>query len=94
MTKGRPLSKRLTALSLERNLTQKQQHCIVTMADRARRLEADLVAAQERVERLRALATAEGPDVSCGGYGVTSTGCYAGNLAHRVLLVLDEGDGS
>lgn len=94
MTKGKSVSKRLTLLSLARNLTSKQEHQLVALADRTRKMEAALTAAQEREERLRALATAEGPDVSYGGYGVTSTGCYAGNLAHRVLLVLDEAETS
>ena len=39
MTKGKPLSKRLTAFSLGKNLTQKQEHQIVAMADRARKME-------------------------------------------------------
>jgi hypothetical protein len=41
MTRRKPLSKRLTALSLARNLTSKQEHQVIAMADRARHLEAD-----------------------------------------------------
>lgn len=89
MTRRKPLSKRITILSIARNLTQKQEHQLVAMADRARKMEAEIETLRAREERLRDLVTAEGPDVSCGGYGVTSEGCYAGNLAHRVLLVLD-----
>lgn len=39
MTKGKPVSKRLTTLSLARNLTQRQEHQIIAMADRARTME-------------------------------------------------------
>lgn len=94
MTKGKSVSKRLTLLSLARNLTSKQEHQLVALADRARKMERELQAAREREGRLRDLATADGPEVSCGGRNVTSEGCYAGNLAHRVLLVLDEGAAS
>src|SRR3546814_11339161 len=41
MTRRKPLSKRLTTLSLARNLTSKQEHQVIAMADRARHLEAD-----------------------------------------------------
>lgn len=39
MTKGKPVSKRLTTLSLARNLTNRQEHQIIAMADRARTME-------------------------------------------------------
>ena len=55
MTKGKPLSKRLTAFSLGKNLTQKQEHQIVAMSDRARKMEAELAA----LRPLLALAIAE-----------------------------------
>ncbi len=41
MTRRKPLSKRLTILSDARNLTSKQEHQVIAMADRARHLEAD-----------------------------------------------------
>src|SRR3546814_10735086 len=41
MTRRKPLSKRLTTLSLARNLTSRQEHQVIAMADRARHLEAD-----------------------------------------------------
>jgi predicted RNA-binding Zn-ribbon protein involved in translation (DUF1610 family) len=49
MTKGKTLSKRLTTLSLARNLTQRQEHQLVAMADRARKMEADLAEQREPV---------------------------------------------
>lgn len=48
MTRRKPLSKRITALSLSRNLTQKQEHQLVAMADRARKMEADLAEQREQ----------------------------------------------
>lgn len=90
MTKGKLASVRLTLLSGARNLTAKQEHQLVALADRTRKMERDLRAAHDREERLRDLVTAEGPDLSCGGLSTTAEGCYAGNLAHRVLLILDE----
>jgi uncharacterized membrane protein YqiK len=56
VTRRKPLSKRITALSLARNLTQKQEHQLVAMADRARHMEADLAEARAAIERVRALA--------------------------------------
>lgn len=82
MTKGKPVSKRLTILSLARNLTAKQEHQIIALADRALKMERALAAIGEAV-------VAEGPEVSCGGYGVQSDGCYAGTLAGRVQEILD-----
>ncbi len=61
MTRRKPLSKRLTALSLARNLTSKQEHQLVAAADRARHLEADLAAALEKVARVEELLDAESP---------------------------------
>lgn len=55
MTRRKPLSKRLTALSLARNLTSKQEHQLVAAADRARHLEEDLAALLGQVERVRDL---------------------------------------
>jgi hypothetical protein len=56
VTRRKPLSKRLTALSLARNLTQKQEHQVVAMADRARHLETDLANSRAAIERVQALA--------------------------------------
>lgn len=61
MTRRKPLSKRLTALSLAKNLTQKQEHQIVAMADRARHLEADLAVAQDRLARVEDVMDATSP---------------------------------
>lgn len=56
MTRRKPLSKRITALSLSHNLTQKQEHQLVAMADRARHMEAELTERREQEARLRDLA--------------------------------------
>lgn len=56
MTRRKPLSKRITALSLARNLTQKQEHQLVAMADRARHMEKELTELREAVGRVRDLA--------------------------------------
>lgn len=76
MTRRKPLSKRITALSLARNLTQKQEHQLVAMADRARHMEAELVQRREQEARLRALA-----DTYARGRG--------GPTARRILAALD-----
>lgn len=76
MTRRKPLSKRITALSLARNLTQKQEHQLVAMADRARHMEAELVERREQEVRLRALA-----DTYARGRG--------GPTARRILAALD-----
>lgn len=89
MTRRKTLSKRLTILSRSGNLTQKQEHQVVAMADRARHLEADLEAARERETKIRALLADDGPEVSCGGYGVLSDGCYVRDLGLRVLAILE-----
>lgn len=70
MTRRKTLSKRLTILSRSGNLTQKQEHQIVAMADRARHLEADLAELRGQVERVRALA-----DSYARFYGRTTTAC-------------------
>lgn len=44
MTKGKSVSKRLTLLSMARNLTHKQEHQLVALADRTRKMEAELAA--------------------------------------------------
>jgi hypothetical protein len=56
VSRRKPLSRRLTILSLARNLTSKQEHQLVAMADRARHMEADLADLRAQVERVRALA--------------------------------------
>lgn len=76
MTRRKPLSKRITALSLARNLTQKQEHQLVAMADRARHMEAELVQRREQEARLRTLA-----DTYARGRG--------GPTARRILAALD-----
>lgn len=76
MTRRKPLSKRITILSRSNNLTQKQEHQLVAMADRARHLEADLVELREKVERVRDLA-----DTYARGRG--------GPTARRILAALD-----
>jgi hypothetical protein len=48
MTKGKSVSKRLTLLSVARNLTSRQEHQLVALADRARKMERALAQAQER----------------------------------------------
>lgn len=90
MTRRKPLSKRITILSRSANLTQKQEHQLVAMADRARHLEADLEAARERETQIRALIADDGSEVSCGGYGVLSDGCYVRDLGLRILAVLPQ----
>lgn len=67
MTRRKPLSKRITALSLARNLTSRQEHQLVAMADRARHLEADLSAAREGAE---GMWVASLPCPRCGQYRV------------------------
>lgn len=64
MTRRKPLSRRITALSLARNLTSKQEHQLVAMADRARHMEADLVELRERESRVRALLETPGAVVT------------------------------
>lgn len=56
MTRRKPLSKRLTILSIASNLTQKQEHQLVAMADRARKMEAEIETLRGQVERVRGLA--------------------------------------
>jgi hypothetical protein len=90
MTKGKLASVRLTLLSGARNITAKQEHQLVALADRTRKMEKELARQRDREQRLRDLATAQGEGLSCGGLAVSAEGCYAGNLAHRVLLILDE----
>lgn len=46
-------------------------------------------ALRAQVERVRALVTETGHTVSCGGLSVTDDGCYAGDLARRILATLD-----
>lgn len=60
MTRRKPLSKRITALSLARNLTSRQEHQLVAMADRARHMEDELTELREREARVRALLVTPG----------------------------------
>lgn len=45
--------------------------------------------AETRFNRIRALVTATGSDISCAGYGIGDDGCFVAGLAERVLAVLD-----
>ena len=54
MTKGKSVSKRLTILSLARNLTSKQEHQLVALADRARKMEQALEAEERELTDRRA----------------------------------------
>lgn len=76
MSRRKPLSKRLTILSLARNLTQRQEHQLVAMADRAHHMEQELTQRREQEERLRALA-----DTYARGRG--------GPTARRIRAALD-----
>src|SRR3546814_3999012 len=55
MTGRKPLSKRLTTLSLARSLTSKQEHQVIAMAARARQLEADSSDLIERSDLARTI---------------------------------------
>lgn len=61
MTKGKLASVRLTLLSGARNLTAKQEHQLVALADRTRKMERDLRIAQGKVARVEELLDAESP---------------------------------
>lgn len=60
MTRRKPLSKRITILSIARNLTQKQEHQLVAMADRARKMESEIETLRAREARVRALLVTPG----------------------------------
>lgn len=47
--------------------------------------------AEARLDRIRALVTASGPDLSCAGGDIGDDGCFVAGLALRVLAVLDLG---
>lgn len=48
--------------------------------------------AETRLDRIRALVTATGDDLSCAGHDIGHDGCFVAGLAERVLAVLDGKD--
>ena len=73
MTKGKSVSKRLTLLSVARNLTSRQEHQLVALADRARKMEAGLTRAQEQTEAVGTSRVESLPCPDCGQYRIL---CY------------------
>lgn len=76
---------------------------VTTLADRADELEAAYRVADAeiarlsefhdhyrgQVERVRALLTAEAPDISCAGHRISDDGCFVRTLGERITAALD-----